>query len=129
MLKRCDWCGKDFQAVRRTAKYCSDHCRVSAHRYKDYTVKKPFWQALESVRSMGRSMEHKKFHYESVDGLLQLQQLINHYLPDENTVWRCDRCSRTVKRQSPYESDCECGAEKSQWYMVPKLFKDESARR
>lgn len=32
MRKACDTCGDNFEAKRRTAKYCSDRCRVQAQR-------------------------------------------------------------------------------------------------
>ena len=32
MIKQCETCGKDFEAKRSTAKYCSDNCRVKAAR-------------------------------------------------------------------------------------------------
>lgn len=32
MRKRCGACGEDFEARRKTAKFCSDRCRMRAHR-------------------------------------------------------------------------------------------------
>ncbi|WP_406168898.1 hypothetical protein [Streptomyces sp. NBC_00996] len=32
MEKQCGGCGKSFDAQRKTAKYCSDRCRMRAHR-------------------------------------------------------------------------------------------------
>lgn len=28
----CEWCGRDFDAARRTARYCRDACRQAAYR-------------------------------------------------------------------------------------------------
>lgn len=32
MIKRCEICGREFKAQRRTAKYCSDTCRKRKER-------------------------------------------------------------------------------------------------
>lgn len=32
MQKRCETCGESFEAKRKTAKFCSDRCRMRAHR-------------------------------------------------------------------------------------------------
>jgi hypothetical protein len=28
----CEWCGEPFEARRSTARFCSDRCRMGAHR-------------------------------------------------------------------------------------------------
>ncbi|MFJ4735277.1 hypothetical protein ACIP6V_23890 [Streptomyces sp. NPDC088770] len=32
MKKRCEACGESFEAKRKTARFCSDRCRMRAHR-------------------------------------------------------------------------------------------------
>ena len=32
MIVKCQWCERDFEAQRSTAKYCSDRCRVASNR-------------------------------------------------------------------------------------------------
>lgn len=33
MELKCQWCGKTYQAVRRSSKFCSDSCKTQNHRY------------------------------------------------------------------------------------------------
>lgn len=37
MIKRCEYCGREFEAKRSTARFCSGACRQRHHRAMAYT--------------------------------------------------------------------------------------------
>ena len=41
MKKHCEYCGEEFEAKRKTAKYCSDACKLKANRNPANTPAKP----------------------------------------------------------------------------------------
>ena len=48
----CKYCKKDFLAVRITASYCSDYCRLAYHRRK-----KKFIQKMETMSKLRQRIE------------------------------------------------------------------------
>ena len=98
---KCRWCGKEFEAKRRDAKYCSDECRHEANlaRYKEYRLKH-----RENRSTYNRQWYRKKKEAEQEETRLAMQS------QKENQFWqaflksleRADRLS--IRRLMYYES-------------------------
>lgn len=54
-IGNCKYCKKDFLAVRITASYCSDYCRLAYHRRK-----KKFIQRMENMSKLRQRVEEIK---------------------------------------------------------------------
>lgn len=50
MLKTCAFCGKRYEAKRKTSKYCSTACRCSANREGKCVISAP--AAIEQTREL-----------------------------------------------------------------------------
>lgn len=48
MLKTCEFCGRRYEAKRKTSKYCSDMCRSSAYRENKCVISAP--AAIQQTR-------------------------------------------------------------------------------
>lgn len=56
MLKtKCHWCGDEFLAQRKSAKFCSDTCRIANHRYNPSEIIQTSKQGM--IENMNRTLD------------------------------------------------------------------------
>lgn len=46
LVLECEWCHGKFKAQRKSAKFCSDVCRVSSHRYDPVVIRQEHIDAI-----------------------------------------------------------------------------------
>lgn len=118
--KNCEHCGLVFGAQRKTARFCSDQCRVSFHRAKAEQAKaiedtnRQLWALVTKI---ARMMEQSETSYEAALTLASVRKGIDYHLPGYNAWWHCERCKTSVQKPLPGEGDCKCKS-KARWVLL-----------
>lgn len=122
-MATCEHCGKSFEAKRVTAKYCSDRCRVRAHRWKDYSVKQPLLQVMDLIRTIGAATEGD-LSFEAVMALKSIQKAAAFQdISSKSSWWRCSNCWQAIQKEIPQDNDCSCGkTENAHWKLQKKMM-------
>jgi len=111
----CAQCDGIFYQDRSTAKYCSDACKVAAHRERK-AKKELYYGMVTSIRNIALELEKKETSYSAAIALDSLRRTLDMYFPAQVRWWRCDECGRAVQKHLPESGDCGCSG-KSKWYI------------
>jgi len=111
----CTYCGIRYFADRSTAKYCSDKCKVAAHRDRK-AKKEVFYNMVKSIKSIAVELENKETSYSAAITLDSLRRTLDMYYPPKTRWWRCDACGKAVMKFLPEAKDCPCES-KAKWYI------------
>lgn len=111
----CTYCGTRYFADRSTARYCSDKCKVAAHR-ANKAKKEVFKNIAKSIKSLADELENKETSYSAAITLDSLRRTLDMYFPPKTRWWRCDECGKAVMKFLPESVDCPC-AGKAKWYI------------
>lgn len=123
MLKLCEQCGSEYQAVRNSSKFCSDACRVRYHRWKDSSVSTPFVQIAYLIQQIGH-MTEGELSFEAIRALKTIQDLARFQdISSPTSWWRCGKCWKAVQKALPEDKDCSCGkVENAKWRLQKKML-------
>lgn len=119
----CQQCGKDFQAQRVTAKFCSDVCRVKSHRKaKEQTIEPLFNAAADALYELGKHTEGE-FSFEAIMFLKALEKIASYQdISSKSSWWRCSKCWQAIQKELPKDGDCSCGkTQDARWQLQKKL--------
>lgn len=111
---KCAMCDARFFKDRSTAKYCSDACKVAAHRERK-AKKELYYGMVTSIRNLALELEDKETSYSAAIALDSLRRTLDMYFPPKTRWWRCDECGKAVMKFLPEAKDCLCG--KPKWYI------------
>lgn len=112
---KCAMCDARFFKDRSTAKYCSDACKVAAHRERK--AKQDLYKNItKSIRNIALELEDKETSYSAAITLDSLRRTLDMYFPPKTRWWRCDGCGRAVMKFLPDAKDCPCES-KAKWYI------------
>lgn len=120
----CENCKKEFQAKRVTAKFCSDVCRVQAHRRaKEKTIEPLFDAAADAIYQLGRYTEGE-FSFEAIMFLKSLEKIASYQdIANHSSWWRCSNCWQAVQKELPKDGDCSCGkTQNAKWQLQKKML-------
>jgi hypothetical protein len=112
----CVTCGKTFYAQRKSAKFCSDACRIANHRVKVAHDEK-LAQFAAMIADLGHALYVKESSYEAAIELTNLRRAIDMFLPSTTRWWHCDNCHNSTMVFIPREDSCSCG-KAAKWYMM-----------
>lgn len=112
---KCAMCDARFFKDRSTAKYCSDACKVAAHRERK-VKKELFYSIANSIKNIALDLENKETSYSAAITLDSLRRTLDMYFPPKTRWWRCDGCGRSVMKFFPDAKDCACES-KAKWYI------------
>jgi hypothetical protein len=110
----CAHCDGIFYQDRSTAKYCSDACKVAAHRERK-AKKERYYGMVTSVRNLALELENKETSLNAAITLDSLRRTLDMYFPPKTRWWRCDCCGKAVMKFLPEAKDCQCA--KPKWYI------------
>jgi hypothetical protein len=77
MILYCKHCSNKFEAQRKSAKYCSDACRVAWHRLKK-DIDNQFYDARFAIRSIINLMDYDHLTLRGDKHLTELANEINN---------------------------------------------------
>ena len=112
----CANCDKTFYPKRKRAKFCSDSCRLIAHRAKTAQDEK-LGEFAGLIADLGHALYEKESSYEAAVTLTNLRRAIDMFLPSISRWWHCDNCHNSTMVFPPREDSCPCG-KKAKWYMM-----------
>lgn len=123
MLKLCEQCGTEYDAIRNSSKYCSDTCRVRHHRWKDSSVATPFHQASYLIQQIGH-MTEGELSFEAISALKTIQKMAQMQdISSASSWWRCGKCWKAVQKELPEDRDCHCGkVDNAKWRLQKKMI-------
>jgi len=120
----CENCGKDFQAKRVTAKFCSDACRVKAHRKaKEREIEPLFDIAANALYELGKHTEGE-FSFEAIMFIKALEKIASYQdISTKSSWWRCSKCWQAIQKELPQDGDCSCGkTQDARWQLQKKMI-------
>lgn len=82
----CDWCGKKYQAQRKSSKFCSANCRVASSRYNPVDLYNEYGAiAASNLRKLHElAKKHPELSPEIDEHFNALKNIINEYQFGEN---------------------------------------------
>lgn len=120
----CEHCGSDYQAARATSKYCSDACRVKAHRKaKEAKIEPLFDIAANALYELGKHTEGE-FSFEAIMFIKALEKIASYQdISNKSSWWRCGKCWQAVQKELPKDGDCSCGkTQDARWQLQKKMI-------
>jgi len=107
MKMNCDNCGKEFEAQRNTARFCSTRCRVAYNRKP--TTSDRFDDIIDAIKKITEIDAYGDMSYERALILKSLKKIIAFQdVADSSSWWRCQSCWQAVKKEFPDKNDCKC---------------------
>jgi len=120
--QKCEHCAKEFTPKRKTAKFCSDRCRVQYHRWRDKSVSTPFAQAAELINHIGK-MTEGTLSFEAIQALKSLKSICDFQdISRHDSHWHCRNCWKIVTKVMPQDNDCSCGKTQDARWILQKRF-------
>jgi hypothetical protein len=124
MKRNCVHCGNEFEAVRITAKFCSDACRVREHRYlRTKGVDALFNTAANAIHELGKFTEGE-LSFEAISFLKTIKDLASYQdISSASCWWRCAKCWKAIQKELPKDGDCSCGkTQDARWKLQKKMI-------
>ena len=121
--KVCEHCNRPYQAARASSRFCSDRCRLQAHRQRDKAVKEPLLFCAEYIRQIG-ALTEGSLSFEAIMALKSIQKMAAFQdVSRPDSWWRCQKCWQAVQKELPVNGDCSCGdTENARWQLQKRLF-------
>lgn len=119
----CEHCGNEYQKARTTAKYCSDTCRVKAHRKaKEAKIEPLFDVAANAIYELGKHTEGE-FSFEAIMFLKTIEKMASYQdISSKSSWWRCSKCWQAVQKELPKDGDCSCGKTQNASWRLQKTI-------
>ena len=78
---KCTWCGNEFEAMRITAKFCSDACKMKHHRYQPAEIIEQARDAIthhiQRTMTITARAEYESWVVEMYDLFAEMKNLID----------------------------------------------------
>ena len=98
MNKECNNCGKGFNAIKQWQKYCSNACRVSAHKKGTHAIETQQINAIETQQI--NAMETQNNNATETQSTKQIDAMLERILNERQQVFE----SKIATMQKDYEN-------------------------
>lgn len=115
----CEYCGIEYQAERRSSRFCKPTHRVAWNKRKHRDAKLAENDIFAQVRSIGQKIDEPLEAYQSIVTLINLKKAIDMYIGTLTRYWKCNNCGKSVMAFLPDETYCDCGHD-ANWFIVAK---------